>query len=105
MKSGKGFKTVEYVLDKGSKKANSLSSLDALLYSYVIFLFLRWLKFGREERGKQGCFERTRCKEREILLPFKARSGWSRFSSWVDRHIKIIRSDIGLRESDVLMWS
>jgi len=90
-----GLQTVEYVSDKANKKVNRLSSLDASLYSSVLFLFLRWLQFGRKEKRKRGGCERTSCKGREILLlPCKTRSLAKVLIRWVDRHVKNEGSDV-----------
>jgi hypothetical protein len=70
-----------------------LMLLSTLAYSFCSF-------DGLNSEGKKGenevvLNERARC-VREILLPCKARSVWSRASSWVDRHVKNIRSNVGL---------
>ena len=100
LKSGKVFKAVEYVSYKANRKVNRLSSLDASLYSCVLFLFLRWLQFGRKERRKRDGCERMSCKGREILLlPCKTRSLAKVLIRWVDRHVKNEGSDVfGLLE-------
>ena len=70
-----------------------------MLYSVLAFSICFFE--GLNSEGKKGenevvLNERSRGVRKEILLPCKARSVWSRPSSWVDRHVKIIGSNIGL---------